>query len=95
MSELTPNTMLNFLDFARWVNDLAGGYLFTGVLFAIFMVVFYVAGDKTSDKLMASAVTCSILATLLRAGQLINEQFLLIFWVGAAVSVMYSIWAKE
>jgi len=92
---LEPTTPSNFIGFLQWVNDLSSGVMIPGFLFSLLIIIFYKSSDNTPDRFLSSSLFIAIIATLLKSAGLLNDLFLVIFWVIAGLAVMYSIWRRD
>ncbi len=96
MVALDAPSITTFLGFLRWINELAGGWFFTGFLGILMVIIMYVVNTPyLNDRLIVSSFICAILATLLRAGNLVSDAILIMFWVLTGLSLFYSYWSNK
>lgn len=94
-NELIPDSMTTMVELLRWFNDLSSGLFIPGFLFSMLIVIYYVVDRRFNNGFMVSSLIIGVLATLFRAAQLINEWFVVVFWVLAGIGLMNAVWSRD
>jgi len=95
MTSFSPNNMTTPVDWFVWVDSLSNYTFITGFLFVLMMLFYYWVNGTNSDKLLTSTIVVALLATLLRAVNMIGTVQVGVFWGLVVVSVFYSVWHKN
>ena len=87
-----PGNITTNVEIFQWINDTIGGFFFTGVLFAIFFIIFIKLMFSTDDNgksFAAASFICMILSVLLRAADLLDTTIMVIFIILTAVGAVW------
>jgi hypothetical protein len=96
MTYTMPQNITGTVPFIQWADTTVGGWFGSGILVALWAIVFFSTKEADVKRAFATAsFLTALVAVMLRALEFISDQTVIFTIIFAAIAMLWLVWDKD